>query len=90
MAVYELTNRLSHDPESNDTWVIERAVPGGRPMRLLFQGTQREALSEVKRLNTFLKQKTAAPDRREPEPRGVRTPMDGVGGRIWGVSEHAD
>jgi len=84
MAVYQLTNRMSYDPESGDTWVIERAVPNGPPMRLLFEGTRREAMSEVKRLNAFLKSKTE-----------TRTPVNALPDARWStpgprLSGHAD
>jgi hypothetical protein len=70
MAVYQLIDRLTCDPETSDKWVIERAVPGGPPIRLQFRGTRREALAETKRLNGFLKIKTnvAAPTMSRAEP----------------------
>jgi hypothetical protein len=60
MAVYQLIDRLSGDPEAINIWIIERAVPRASPIRLQFQGTRREALAEIARLNAFLKLKTAA------------------------------
>ena len=41
MAVYQLVDQMSRDPETRDKWIIERAVPGGPPIRLLFQGSRR-------------------------------------------------
>jgi len=73
MVVYQLIDRLSRDPESRDKWIIERAIPGGPPIRLLFQGTRREAVSEVGRLNAFLKRKTGSSGPRAAEAQEFQT-----------------
>jgi hypothetical protein len=95
MAVYQLVDQLSRDPESRDKWTIERALPGGPPIRLLFQGTRRQAQSEVTRLNAFLKVKTGASRSRAPEDRGFRTHVDALTVSAWsmpgfGLSGSAD
>jgi hypothetical protein len=83
MVVYQLIDRLSRDPESRDQWIIERAIPGGPPIRLLFQGTRREAQSEVGRLNAFLKRKTGTPGPRAVEVRDIRTHVNVLTASFW-------
>ena len=85
MAVYQLVDQLSRDPESRDKWIIERAIAGGPPIRLLFQGTRRAAQSEVMRLNAFLKKKTGAAGSRAPESQGFRTRVDALTVSGWGT-----
>jgi hypothetical protein len=86
---------MSRDPESRDKWVIERAIPGCPPIRLLFQGTRRAAQSEVTRLNAFLKRKTGAAGPRAVEDRGFRTHVDALTVSAWsthgfGMGDSAD
>jgi hypothetical protein len=83
MAVYQLVDQMSRDPESRDKWIIERAIPGGPPIRLLFQGTRRQAQSEVARLNAFLKTKTGASESRVLENHGFRTQVDALTVSAW-------
>jgi hypothetical protein len=95
MAVYQLVDQLSRDPEARERWFIERAVPGGAPIRLLFQGTRRQAQSEVTRLNAFLKSKTGGPGARGAESHGFRTHVDTLTLSAWsmpgfGLSGSAD
>jgi hypothetical protein len=95
MAVYQLVDQLSRDPESRDTWVIERAIPGAPPIRLLFQGSRRAAQSEVTRLNAFLKTKTAGSAPRTAENQRFRTHVDALTVSAWsmpgfGLSSSAD
>lgn len=82
MAVYQLIDQMSRDPESRDKWIIERAIPGGPPIRLLFHGTRRAAQSEVKRLNAFLSKKIGATSR-VPENHGFRTQVDALTVSAW-------
>jgi hypothetical protein len=86
MAVYQLVDQLSRDPESRERWFIERSVPGGAPIRLLFQGTRRQAQSEVTRLNAFLKSKTGGSGPRAAENRGFRTQVDSLTLSAWSMS----
>ena len=95
MAVYQLVDQLSRDPDSRDKWIIERAIPGGPPIRLLFQGSRRAAMAEVTRLNAFLKMKTGAAGSRAPEDRGMRTHVDALTVSAWstqgfGMTSSAD
>ena len=95
MAVYQLVDQLSRDPESRDKWIIERAIPGGPPIRLLFQGSRRAAMTEVTRLNAFIKKKTGAASPRLAEDRGFRTQVDALTVSAWstqafGLSDSAD
>jgi len=83
MAVYQLVDQLSRDPESRDKWTIERAVPGAPPIRLLFQGSRRAAMTEVTRLNAFLKKKIGASAPRAQEDRGIRTQVDALTVSAW-------
>jgi hypothetical protein len=83
MPVYQLVDQLSRDPESRDKWIIERRVPGGPPIRLLFQGSKGAAQSEVGRLNAFLKNKTGATASRDAEDRGFRTHVDALTVSAW-------
>lgn len=95
MAVYQLVDQMSRDPESRDKWIIERAVPGGSPIRLLFQGNKRAAQTEVARLNAFLKTKTGASAARAAEDREIRSRVDALTVSAWstqgfGVASSAD
>lgn len=95
MAVYQLVDQMSRDPESRDKWIIERAVPGGPPIRLLFQGSRKAAQSEVVRLNSFLKKKTNSSGPRAPEDREFRTHVDALTVSAWsmqgfGIGRSAD
>ena len=82
MAVYQLIDRLSRDPDSRDKWIIERAVPRSLPIRLMFQGTRKQAQSEVARLNAFLQKKTD--DLRTGDARTVPTSADALTAGAWG------
>jgi hypothetical protein len=83
MAVYQLVDQLSRDPDSRDRWIIERAIPGGPPIRLAFQGSRRAAMAEVTRLNAFLKKKIGASGPRVPEEYGFRTQVDALTVSAW-------
>jgi hypothetical protein len=85
MAVYQLIDQMSRDPESRDKWIIERAIPGAPPIRLLFQGTKRAAVAEVTRLNTFLKSKTGGAGSRAAEPRPLQPRVDAMTISTWGT-----
>jgi hypothetical protein len=83
MAVYQLVDQLSRDPDSRDKWIIERAIPGGPPIRLAFQGSRRAAMAEVTRLNAFLKKKIGALGPRIPQEHGFRTHVDALTVSAW-------
>ena len=83
MAVYQLVDQLSRDPDSRDKWIIERAIPGGPPIRLAFQGSRRAATAEVTRLNAFLKKKIGVSGPRVREEYGFRTQVDALTVSAW-------
>jgi hypothetical protein len=87
MAVYQLVDQMSRDPDSRDKWIIERAIPGGPPIRLLFQGSRRAAMAEVTRLNAFLKKKVGAAAPRAREEYGFRTQVDALTVSAWSTQE---
>jgi hypothetical protein len=71
MDVYRIIDRLRADPDSNDRWFIERAMPRGTPpMRILFNGTREQAQAEVDRLNAFISAKIQLHPAPVPSGRG--------------------
>jgi hypothetical protein len=54
LSLYRIINPPGPDWAMRKTWLVERPLPEGRVARFFFNGTRKEVLEEVARLNDIM------------------------------------